>query len=51
MPFFVVGVIFAHIYGYAFFGEAQGAIELIGTGLIILVSIVQIVRVRGVSSK
>lgn len=47
MPFFVVGVIFAHIYGYAFFGEAQGAMELIGTSLIILVSIFQIVRVRG----
>ncbi len=46
MPFFVVGVIFAHIYGYAFFGEAQGAMEFIGTSLIILVSIFQIVRVK-----
>ncbi len=43
MPFFVVSVVFVHIYGYFFFGESQSFIELIGTLLVVLISAYQII--------
>lgn len=45
MPFFVVSVIFVQIYGYLLFGETQKFIELIGTSLVIIVSIYQIMGI------
>ena len=46
MPFFIVSVVFVHIYGYVFFGEVQDSTELAGTILVILVGIIQVCRVR-----
>lgn len=45
MPFFIVSVIFVHIYGYFFFGEVQDYNEIIGTLLIVSVSIWQLFRI------
>ena len=44
MPFFIISVVFVHIYGYVFFGETQGGIEIIGTILVVLVGLVQVLR-------
>ena len=44
MPFFVLTVVFVHIYGYVFFGEVQGLIEMLGTALVLLVGMIQIMR-------
>jgi len=46
MPFFIVSVVFVHIYGYVFFGEVQDSEEMVGTILVILVGIVQVFRLR-----
>lgn len=46
MPFFIVTVVFVHIYGYVFFGEIQDAREIIGTILVISVGFLQIFRVK-----
>ena len=46
MPFFVISVIFVHIYGYVFFGETQGLTEIIGTILVVAVGVLQIFRLH-----
>jgi drug/metabolite transporter (DMT)-like permease len=46
MPFFAFAVIFGDIIGYSFFGESQDIYEIIGTSLVITVSIFQIISIR-----
>lgn len=50
MPFFILSVIFVHIYGYLFFGETQNFIESIGTILVIAVSFYQILSLLNSNS-
>lgn len=46
MPFIVTNVIFGIIFGYVFFGEIQSLISMIGTFLVVAVSIYQIIFIR-----
>lgn len=46
MPFFVVTVISGNLFGYIFFGEMQGMMEMIGTIFVILVGIYQVMSIR-----
>lgn len=51
MPFFVVTVISGNLFGYVFFGESQGMIEMMGTALVILVGIYQVFHIKLQSRK
>lgn len=46
MPFFAFAVIFGDLIGYGFFGESQDIYEIIGTLLVIAVSIYQVISIR-----
>lgn len=46
MPFLVVTVISGNFFGYVFFGEIQGMIEMAGTILVIVVGIYQLFHIK-----
>ncbi len=45
MPFFIISVVFIHIYGYTLLNETQDTTEILGTILVLLVGVLQIFRV------
>lgn len=51
MPFFVVSVISGNFFGYIFFDEIQGTIEMIGTCMVIMVGIYQVISLKIQKSK
>jgi len=46
MPFFILSIVFVHVYGYIFFNEVQDNIEMLGTIFVVIVGLRQILRVK-----